>query len=268
MRQWRLIYDSPTAGIYNMAIDEAVLRAGSAIPTLRLYAWTPPCLSLGYAQPAADVDRERLRQRGWDLVRRPTGGRAILHIDELTYSLTLPEDHPVAQGGIIASYRRISHALLAALSQLGVSSQADQRAESGGTHSGPVCFETPSHYEVTAGGKKLIGSAQMRRQGMVLQHGSLPLFGDIARICDVLAYDDEAARGAGRQQVRARATTLAEALPGSQLAWAQVAEAVVTGFMQVFDVTFNVVPLSAVEAAAASDLAQRVYGSPDWTYKR
>ena len=89
--QWRLIIDQPASGSWNMAVDDALLEAAQGdgyLPTLRLYSWNPPCLSLGHAQHIREVDREALRKMGWDLVRRPTGGRAILHIDELTYSIT------------------------------------------------------------------------------------------------------------------------------------------------------------------------------------
>src|SRR5260221_10544445 len=106
--RWRLIVDSPCDGPTNMAIDEAILEAvgkGDAPPTLRLFAWEPACLSLGYAQPVADIARDRLAGNGWDLVRRMTGGRAILHTDELTYSVTLPQDHPLVAGTILDSYR-------------------------------------------------------------------------------------------------------------------------------------------------------------------
>src|ERR1700694_1282876 len=116
---WRVLNGRPIAtplnGALNMAIDEAILKAvgeATAPPTLRLYAWQPACLSLGYAQPGTDVDRARLAERGWDVVRRLTGGRAILHTDELTYSVAFPLDHRLAAGGIIDSYRRLSAALL------------------------------------------------------------------------------------------------------------------------------------------------------------
>jgi len=105
-----------------MAIDEAILcavAAGLAPPTLRLYAWAPPCLSLGRAQPLADVDLEALRAAGFDLVRRPTGGKAILHADELTYSVIAPESEPRVAGGVIESYRRLSRGLVCALEESG-----------------------------------------------------------------------------------------------------------------------------------------------------
>ena len=132
MRQYRLIYDTPTNGIWNMAVDEAIFTAvinGDSLPTLRFYGWNPPCLSLGYGQAFSDADMTRLNQFGWDVVRRATGGKAILHTDELTYSLCLPQHHPLAEGSIVDSYRRISTGLMAGLNRLGAHLQADKRAD-------------------------------------------------------------------------------------------------------------------------------------------
>src|SRR5512140_660191 len=101
---WRVVRTPAAPGAWNMAVDEAILEfaaRGAVLPTLRLYAWDPPCLSLGYAQPSSDVDLETLRRRGWDLVRRPTGGRAILHTNELTYSVSGPQHEPRLAGGVL-----------------------------------------------------------------------------------------------------------------------------------------------------------------------
>ena len=101
MPPWRLLITTPARGAWNMAVDESILLhigRGESLPTLRLYAWTPACLSLGYAQPFADVDVNRLNERGWEVVRRATGGRAILHTDELTYSVIAPSDEPRVAG--------------------------------------------------------------------------------------------------------------------------------------------------------------------------
>lgn len=270
MRQWRLITDEPTSGAANMARDEAILQAvtgGVSLPTLRLYAWSPACLSLGYGQRARDVDFARLTERGWDIVRRPTGGRAILHTNELTYSVALRADDPLAEGGIIESYRRISMALAAALEMLGVGIEANPKgeAESG---SGAVCFDSTNHYEITVNGRKLVGSAQARRGGGVLQHGSLPLTGDISRICDVLDYADEAQRAEAKAQVCARAVTLEQALGGQLIDWKTAADAVARGFAQVFDVTFVDSGLTADETDAAARIERDVYGSAAWTMRR
>ncbi len=257
--QWRLIYDLPTPGVRNMAVDEAILAAVSAgkmPPTLRLYRWSPVCLSLGYGQRVADVDFERLAALGWEVVRRPTGGRAILHADELTYSVALPADHPLAAGSVVESYRRISAALMAALSSLGAAVAAERREQPAGAV-GPVCFETPSHYEITVEGRKLVGSAQVRRRGGILQHGSLPLTGDVARICDGLAYADDSRRDEARQHVRQRAITLTDALGGVELSWRSAADALVDGFRAALDLDFGAVAaLSVDEAVEAARLAE------------
>ncbi len=280
MRQWRLIDDYPASGAYNMAVDMAILESvarGDALPTLRFYGWNPPCLSLGYGQRAADVDFTRVAQMGWEVVRRPTGGRAILHIDELTYSLALPASDSIAAGSVVDSYRRISTALVAGLRKIGLQPEADSHTEpiSSG---GPVCFETPSHYEITVGGRKLIGSAQVRRGGGVLQHGSLPLFGDLARICDALAYPDDSAREAARALVRARAITLWDALSQHFIPPRYGVERGLGGedfppiFARAFSETFNITlepsPLTAGETRRAQDLMHQIYGSESWTRRR
>jgi lipoyl(octanoyl) transferase len=269
MRQYRLIYDYPTTGSRNMAVDEAIMTAvaaGESLPTLRLYAWEPACLSLGYAQPWHDADLDRIRAAGWELVRRATGGRAILHTDELTYSLALPADHPLAEGSIVESYRRISRALVTALERLNLHPQAERRTERSQV-SGPVCFETPSHYEITTpDNRKLIGSAQMRRKGGILQHGSLPLCGDVARICDALVYPGEGERERARYKVRRRAATLADALGGHIVTWEEAAEAVAAGFAQTFDIDFIIAGLTDYEKTLADQLTD-TYGSDAWTLR-
>ena len=252
-----------------MAVDEAILRAvaaGSVPPTLRFYAWDPACLSLGRAQPVADVDLPALQAAGFDLVRRPTGGKAILHVDELTYSVVVPQEDPRVAGGIVESYRRLSTGLVRGLERLGiVDLVADQRVENRRLE-GPVCFEVPSDYEITVGGRKLVGSAQMRARGVVLQHGALPLYGDITRICPLLAAHPDPAR------VRARATTVEEALDsvGSApnrrtVTWDEAADAVAAGFTEALDLHLEPGALTDQERAWAEELRTGRYATDDWT---
>src|SRR5512138_1217897 len=121
MDTWRLLITSPARGAWNMALDESILEhigRGESLPTLRLYAWEPACLSLGHAQPFADVATARLKERGWEVVRRATGGRAILHTDELTYSVIGSAEEPLLAGGVLESYNRIAQALLFAVKTL------------------------------------------------------------------------------------------------------------------------------------------------------
>lgn len=263
---WRLIVDGEADGATNMAVDEAILSAvveGASPPTLRLYAWSPPCLSLGRNQPLADADLAACCAGGVDVVRRPSGGRAILHTDELTYSAALRQDDPRAEGGIVQSYRRLSEGLLVGLQDLSVAAvqAVGRRAATQGPTA--VCFEAPSDYEITVQGRKLVGSAQWRGRGGVLQHGTLPLHGDLARILDYLALS-----GAEREQQRPciheRAATLEEAL-GHLLPFAQVAQALADGLAQALNLTLAPGELSERERALAAQLRRSRYAAADWT---
>lgn len=253
-----------------MAVDEAILGAvgaGEQPPTLRLYAWDPACLSLGISQPASDADAVALRDHGYDIVRRPTGGRAILHTDELTYSVSVPAEHMLAASDIVASYRQISAALTAALETLGARVRSERRSEPAAKRPNAVCFETPSHYEITVDGRKLVGSAQMRRKAGLLQHGTLPLFGDVARICDALAYPTDAERATAKTAVRDRAMTLAGALD-RPVTWDEAAAAIADGFRAAFDIDLIEAPLSDGEIEAARTLEASKYGAPIHIYAR
>jgi lipoate-protein ligase A len=265
---WRLITDPALDGALNMAIDEAILEAvghGNVPPTLRLYRWEPACLSLGYAQPASDADCVRLAERGWHLVRRMTGGRAILHVDELTYSVALPIRHALAAGTIVESYRRLSVALLRAVEQLGLAVRAAPK-DAHAAASGPVCFEVPSDYEITADGKKLVGSAQVRKQSAALQHGSLPLTGDVTRIADALAYAGEAARAHTRQRIAERATTFAGAA-GFQVTWDEAAATIAASFAETFALDLQPGVLTEAESVRSLELREDRYAADGWNLR-
>jgi lipoate-protein ligase A len=267
--KWRLIHTAASTGAWNMAADEAILEAvgrGDALPTVRLFAWAPPCLSLGYAQPIADVDRRRIKNHGWDLVRRPTGGKAILHTDELTYTVVAPYPEPRLAGSILESYQRLSTALLEALSLLGISAQSLEKPPGTAEQDkrNPVCFELPSNYEITVAGKKIIGSAQARRQAGILQHGSLPLCGALSRITDALSFPNEETRHQAAKRLRARATTVEQVL-GHRVDWATAAQAFATGFRQALNLDLNHAELTLAEQERALELVQEKYAHPDWT---
>jgi lipoate-protein ligase A len=250
-----------------MAVDEAVLETagrGESLPTLRLYAWEPACLSLGYAQPFSDVDLLRLHSHGWDVVRRPTGGRAILHIDELTYSVTAPLDEPRLQGTILESYQRLARALIAGVRSLGIPVEMEEHAPPVTASKGPVCFEVPSAYEIVTGGKKLVGSAQARKKEGVLQHGTFPLYGDLTRITQALVFPDEQARSRSAEKLLKRATT-AETVIGQTIPWETAAKAFVSAFQQELGLTLERGELTRDEQARAEELLQKKYAHPDWT---
>ena len=262
---WRLVKTEPANGAWNMAVDEAILEAVAARlapATLRLYAWEPACLSLGRAQPFSDVDTSLIQSAGVDLVRRITGGRAILHADELTYSITAPGTEPRVAGDIPASYLHLSTGLLKALQLLGVNAtnnhHATQRAGAGA-----VCFEVPSHYESTSGERKLIGSAQVRRRTVVLQHGTLPLTGDIARICELLPFAGPLERAAAAERVRSRACTLATTLR-RETSWHTAAAAFAAGISSALNLVLEQQVLSEQETIRAHALVREKYATAAW----
>jgi len=267
MDTWRLLITPPARGAWNMALDESILEHighGASLPTLRLYAWTPACLSLGYAQPFADVDMARLKECGWEVVRRATGGRAILHTDELTYSVIAPLDDPRVEGSILESYNRLAQALLLAVKSLEIPVEMKEGKADNVAVPNPVCFEVPSTYEITVNGKKLIGSAQARKKEGVLQHGSLPLTGDLTRICQALAFENETAREDASRRLLERATTVESAL-GREVSWETASQAFVQAFEAQLGLNLEAGEMSESESRRTEELVREKYDHPSWT---
>jgi lipoyl(octanoyl) transferase len=252
LAHWRLLVErEPRTGAWNMALDEAIMDAvaeGRVPPTLRFYQWAPPCLSLGKRQPLDGVDLAACQADGVDVVRRPTGGFAILHTDELTYSIATSPDDPRAEGAILDAYRSLSHGLLAGLHRLGV--PARMNPVHPGASASAACFESPSAYEIVVGERKLIGSAQTRPHGRVLQHGSLPLYGDIGRVARYLTFATEGERAALAAHLRARAVPLGNAL-GRPIDYDEAAAALRAGFARALNLTLEESTLTREELVAA-----------------
>ena len=176
MTDWRLIISPAADGAWNMAVDEAVLEAvssGSAPPTLRFFTWDPACLSLGYNQKAAEsCDMGYLKARGFTMVRRRTGGRAVLHEDELTYSISA-DSSLFGGGSVLDVYMMISGALSDGLRAFGVAADLVPAYSDKGKEKSAACFDVPSSFEVAWKGRKIVGSAQFRSGRFFLQHGSI-----------------------------------------------------------------------------------------------
>jgi len=170
---WRLLPDAEGDPAWNMALDETLLeshRLGLTPPTLRFYSWAPPALSLGYAQPLEDVDLEACAAAGIAVVRRSTGGRAVLHRGEFTYAVIASEGFPPSVAG---TYRLITEVLAEAIARLGA--PADIAPGKLGRAGSASCFQSATQADLVTLGRKLVGSAQTRREGAFLQHGSLML---------------------------------------------------------------------------------------------
>jgi lipoate-protein ligase A len=229
---WRLVDDldlgRDAAG--QMAADLALLDevAAGASPALRLYRWSPPALSLGRFQPEDDVDRAACRAHGVEIVRRPTGGRALLHGADLTYAVAMPR--PGGTASVDALYRLLAAGLTAGLARLGVEAVVGR----GGGPAGPVCFASQQGADLRVGERKLCGSAQVHRDAAVLQHGALLL--------ERLPFDEtDLLRGAadhdGRARLRAATVTLREL--GAPTDPRIVANALADGFAEALRLRFT-----------------------------
>jgi lipoate-protein ligase A len=207
--EWRLIDDTeePRSAAEQMAVDLALLDdvAAGATPALRLYTWRGPALSLGRFQSDTDVDTVACERLGVEVVRRPTGGRALLHGGDLTYAVVFPRP-PGAGGAVEALYRRLAAALISGLGSLGVTTRVGR----GDGDVGPACFSSARGADLRAGDRKLCGSAQLQRDGVVLQHGSVLCRRLTVDEADLLAFPDPQARHTTRLGLRERTVTLAE----------------------------------------------------------
>ena len=241
MDNWRFLDSGWATGARQMAVDDALLTLsgrGQSMPTLRLFGYRPACLSLGRFQPADQVPCPP----GLDLVRRPTGGGAVVHRGDICYSIVLPLSHPLAAGSIRQSYQRLARGLAAGLESLGLPPLAEGEV-SGPSPRSAWCFEAIAAHELTLAGRKLVGSAQARREGALLQQGSIRLV-------------PEPAEAAG-------ATSLQEEL-GRPVSWDELAEAPVVGFARAWGIDIRPGELSAEEEELARRLEHECYADPGW----
>ena len=197
---WRLIEDDLCDGGLNMATDLALLRScekGAAPPTLRLYGWKKPTLSIGHSQDAErEINLDLCREMGVPVVKRPTGGKAILHGNEITYAVIAPTAHHRFDCGIRGTLNVIGNALLAGLKELGVSNAVLNDGQNNfledRTMVSPACFASLNHFEILVGGRKLVGSAQKRTRRAFLQHGSVLIDFDARLFLSLLKFKGSA----------------------------------------------------------------------------
>lgn len=257
---WRLLPFRVLRAAENMAVDEAVFRLGrreGLPPTLRFFGWAPPAVSLGYFQKTSrEIDVEACRRAGIDIVRRPTGGKAVLHDQELTYSLSAAVDHPLFTGDILGTYRIISSCIEEALQRLGLTPEvAIEGRSAAGTPLEGYCFAAPSRYELLVGGRKICGSAQIRTSGSFLQHGSLLIDIDPARTAAVMKVSAEG--------VTASTTTLREQL-GRAIGADELARVLRVAFEDMLGIVLVEEGLTQAEEELKRKLLDEKYGTDRW----
>ncbi len=281
--EWRLIKDSYHTGFMNMAIDEAIMiahREGLVPPTIRFYQWSPPAVSLGYFQDLKkEIDVDACQDMGIDIVRRPTGGKAVLHDQELTYSFIISESHPLVNDSILETYKKISRGIIRGLFYLGIDAELvpirdkleknslDEIDKTRIHHSDfkSICFSVPSQYEVQVEGKKIVGSAQVRKGGVVLQHGSLLIKLEKDKLFSVFNFSSVQIRE--RIKSRFKATSLEEILK-KEISFLELSEILPQGFEEEFGVRLVESKLTIQEDKISKDLLENKYSTYEWNYKR
>ena len=237
MTTWRYLDTGPAPGAVNMAMDEKLLAEavkGCAVPILRFYTWDPPAVSLGrFQEVASSVNLAACRKHGIDIVRRITGGRAVLHRHELTYSVIAPVDNHLFPNDVLGTYKVLASGLLAGFVRLGVPAEmVSPTGERVGAvnrdRSEPACFSSPSWYEILVHGRKIVGSAQRRLAGAFLQHGSILIDYDPLLEAEVIP-------GGGMQ---AAVTCIRQEL-GREAGVAEVKSAFLSGFSEAFGVSIG-----------------------------
>lgn len=271
--QWRVLDTGSLTGPENMAIDEAIARAhgrGEVPPTLRFYGWKPAAVSIGYFQSMTkEVDLDAVRAGGYGYVRRPTGGRLIFHHLELTYSVSIREE--LLPGGVVETYRELSRGLLEGLRLLGGEAELSggeddpRRVNPGGFNT--ACFDTASAYELQVKGRKVAGSAQTRKDGVILQHGAILLDMDEDLLFSLMRLPEGAPREKLMERFRSKATTIREVL-GRPVEYEEAREAFSEGFRKGLGLTLQSGDLTIAEQDEAVRLVVEKYGSEAWNLKK
>lgn len=281
--KWRLIKDNYHTGFMNMAIDEAIMiahREGLVPPTIRFYQWSPPAVSLGYFQDLKkEVDVDTCKDLGIDIVRRPTGGKAVLHDKELTYSFIIKEDHPLVNDSILETYKKISGGMIRGLSYLGITAELvplREKLKSDSLRKGEkseirhsdfksICFSVPSQYEVQIEGKKIVGSAQVRKGGIVLQHGSLLIKLEKDKLFSVFNFPSIQVKE--KLKSGFNATSLEEVLK-REVSFSELSDILPRGFEEEFEVKLVEGKLTEQEEKISKDLLENKYSTYEWNYQR
>ena len=264
---YRFVNTEPLGAALNMAIDEAILThylQGHVPPTLRTFRWTQTSITLGRFQNVErEIEQERCQQEGVALVRRPTGGRAVYHRDEFTYSLVIGKRENVPSG-VVAAYAYLAQGLQAALQQLGIASELSEEHVS--KNPSAACFASSTQADLTARGYKIIGSAQVWKDDALLQQGSLPLDDRSGEFFSFLRFPTKAARSDALALYQTKTTPLHTFDP--TITREQVGAAFVTGFEQALHTQFIQEALSKSEWDMAQQLVEEKYNNLIWMKER
>ncbi|GAB3071773.1 biotin/lipoate A/B protein ligase family protein [Salinicoccus sesuvii] len=272
---WAYIESGKNDAAYNMALDELLMekvRSGTIPAAIRLYEWKTPTLSIGYFQKMKkEIDIDRVNEYGYELVRRATGGRGVLHDKELTYSVVLPETYPGMPESVTESYRIISQGLLEGFRNLGLDAHfsiprtKEEKKELTNIRSS-VCFDTPSWYELVVEGRKIAGSAQTRQSGIIMQHGSILLDVDVDHLFDMFTYANERFKNKMKEAFKEKAVAINQ-ISSKEFSVEALYPAFKKGFEKGLDIVTEPYILTKDDEVRLLEI-KRKYESNEWNYRK
>lgn len=272
---WNFINTGSHDPYYNMAMDEALLNfvsRGEIDPVVRFYTWNPATLSVGYFQRLKkEIDIDKVKEKGFGLVRRQTGGRGVLHDKELTYSVIVPESHPNMPSTITEAYRVISEGLLEGFKLLGFDAyfaipRSKEEREKLKQPRSAVCFDAPSWYELIVEGRKIAGSAQTRQKGVILQHGSLLQDVDVDELFDMFIFKNDRLKEKMKKAFVDKAVAIND-ISDRHISIEEMEKAFEEGFKKGLNIEFKPLSLTENQLAEVKVLEEK-YRSEEWLYKK
>lgn len=274
--KWYFINSGPCSPSYNMALDEALLdwhSEGLIPPVVRFYEWNPATLSIGYFQSVEkEIDMEAVKQLGLGFVRRPTGGRGVLHEHELTYSVIVTETYPNMPATVTEAYRVISEGLLKGFQSLGLDAyfsvpDTDEKRQDLKKPKTAVCFDTPSWYELVVEGRKVAGSAQTRQKGVILQHGAILLDLDEDKLIQTFKFSSDAVRDRVKASLSQKAVAINKIIQ-KPVSIDECKIAFKEGFEDALHIELVEYTLTEEQERYVKELETKRYANEEWNFKK
>lgn len=272
---WNFINTGSKNPYYNMAMDEALLNfvsRGEIDPVIRFYTWNPATLSIGYFQRLQkEIDIDKVKEKGYGLVRRQTGGRGVLHDKELTYSVIVPESHPNMASTVTEAYKIISQGLLEGFKNLGFETyfaipRSKEERDKLKQPRSSVCFDAPSWYELVVEGRKIAGSAQTRQKGVILQHGSILQDIDIDDLFDMFIFKNERLKAKMKENFVQKAVAIND-ISNQHITLNEMENAFKSGFKKGLNIDFKPLELTEKQKEEVQELEEK-YRSEAWMYRK
>ncbi|MGK8443472.1 lipoate--protein ligase family protein [Staphylococcus epidermidis] len=272
---WNFINTGSKNPYYNMAMDEALLNfvsRGEIDPVIRFYTWNPATLSIGYFQRLQkEIDIDKVKEKGYGLVRRQTGGRGVLHDKELTYSVIVPESHPNMPSTVTEAYKIISQGLLEGFKNLGFETyfaipRSKEERDKLKQPRSSVCFDAPSWYELVVEGRKIAGSAQTRQKGVILQHGSILQDIDIDDLFDMFIFKNERLKAKMKENFVQKAVAIND-ISNQYITLNEMENAFKSGFKKGLNIDFKPLELTEKQKEEVQELEEK-YRSEAWMHRK